>query len=131
MTDYRINLPGCPGIDRAAQAAMWNAFSALLEHELSGAKVLVTVYYGWQDVMLHCKEWSMPNDTEDEDRMAWSLATTLKEGLVVGARPIPGNSHDRHTGHIHSSSHHAIATFFSPTSNRVQQRQACFKGLDD
>jgi hypothetical protein len=36
--------------------------------------------------MLHCKEWSMPNDTEDEDRMAWSLATTLKEGLVVGAR---------------------------------------------
>jgi hypothetical protein len=44
MTDYRINLPGCPGIDPAAQAAMWNAFSALLEHELSGAKVLVTVY---------------------------------------------------------------------------------------
>jgi hypothetical protein len=34
MTDYRINLHDCPGIDSAAQASMLDADSALFEHEL-------------------------------------------------------------------------------------------------
>lgn len=46
MTDYRINLHDCLGIDPAAQAAMLNACRVLLEHELHGAEGLIDAYHG-------------------------------------------------------------------------------------
>lgn len=49
---------------------MLNACSVLLKHELGGAEGLITAYHGRQDVMLHCKEWSVPKDAEDEYQMA-------------------------------------------------------------
>jgi hypothetical protein len=99
MTDSRINLHGCHGLDPATQTTILNAYSGLLEHELSGAEGLIAVYHAWQDIMLHCTRWLMLGDTEDADRMAWSLVTKLKEGPVVTARSIPGYLNDGHILH--------------------------------
>jgi hypothetical protein len=131
MTDSRTNLHGCPGIVPAAQPAMLNACSALLEHLLDGTEVLIIACRTWQGVMLHREKWSMPDGAEDEDWIAWSLVTTLEVDLVVSAHSIPGNPHDQRTGHIRSLSQYVIPALFSPTSNPLKQCHTSLEGLDD